>query len=216
MYRPTMQLHAILPSAPSSSTIQVLLIKRVTGSYNLFTAALSRTGSITRTPRAIKNTGFEALDSLLLFEPAANTVESRAVYLDTKGDIKSLFFFQDGQQDPIQSSYKAKGKYASLVSVDLQSQGIFVGKRLDGTSTILQVGSDGQVKALHEYLDSVENGLYAGFVDREGITHVSRYSISTVLGVSRVPLEFKGLITDNASWHTACKDGHFHCSSNRA
>lgn len=181
-----MQLHAILPSTSTSSSVQVLIIKRVTGSYHLHSAALSRTGSLVVKPMPIKNVAFESLESLLIFEPVSGTVESRAVYLDAKGDIKALFFFQDGQQEPIQSTFKGKGKYASLVPVGLSSQGIFVGKRQDGTSTILQVGSDGQVKVLHEYLDPVENGLYTGFVDRDGVTHISRYSISTVLGV-RLP-----------------------------
>lgn len=181
-----MQLHAILPPSPSANAVQALLIKRVTGSYTLLTSTFSRSGAVMREAVPIKNTAFESLESLLLFQPLPDTVESRAVYLDTKGEIKSIFFFNDGSQDPIQTPYKAKGKYQTLVQVGLQHKGIFVGKRHDGTSTILRVGSDGQVTALHEYRDPVEDGLYSGFEDRDGITHVSRYSISAVLGVSRV------------------------------
>lgn len=179
-----MQMHAILPTATTSNTVQVLLIKRVTGSYELLLATLSRTGSVAREPTVIKNTAFESLESLILFEPLPETVESRAVYLDKSGIIKTLFFFQDGSQDPILSAFKAKAPYTSLVDVGLQQRGIFVAQRADGSSTILQIGSDGLVKALHEYLDPVDNALYNGFVDRDGFTHVSRYSISPVLGVS--------------------------------
>lgn len=182
--RPTMQLHAILPPMTKADAIQVLAIKRITGSYTLLLSAFSRTGTVIREPTPIKNTALESLESLLLFEPLPGTVENRAVYLDMKGDIKSLFFFRDGHQDPIQTAYKGQNKYVRLLQVGLQHKGIFVGQRADGTSTILQVGSDGSVKALHEYRDAVDAGLYSGFVDREGITHVSRYSISPVLGVS--------------------------------
>lgn len=182
--RPTLQLHAILPPMVKAEAVQVLAIKRIMGSYTLVVAVLSRTGLVLREPTAIKNTALESLESVLLFEPLQGTVENRAVYLDIKGEVKSIFFFRDGGQDPIQTAYKSQGKYVRLLQVGLEHRGIFVGQRADGTSTILQVGSDGSVKALHEYRDAVEGGLHTGFVDREGITHVSRYSISTVLGVS--------------------------------
>lgn len=186
----------------------------MTGSYILLTSTISRVGAVSREPTVITNTAFESLENLLLFKPMSGTVEARAVYLDMKGDIKSIFFFRDGSQDPIQTAFRSQGKYVSLTQIGLEEKGIFVGKRADGTSSILQVGSDGQVKALHEYRDAVEDGLYSGFVDREGVTHVSRYSISAVLGVSEPSALSACPILMSAL--SARADGNLHTRGHRA
>jgi hypothetical protein len=184
-----MQMHKILPPAPGANTLQVLLIRRLPGGYTLMTSMLSRTGEVLQKPTAIKGANFEALENLLVFRPLPGTVESRAVYVDKSGDIRTLFFFTSSDQGPIQGMFRGQAKYVFLQSVGLEEKGIFVGTKVDGKSSILQLGSDGQVHVLHEYSDAVENGSFSGFTDREGISHVSRYSISAVLGVSFLSIQ---------------------------
>ena len=110
------------------------------------------------------------------------------MYLDTNGAVKAIFFFTNGAADPLITNYqqsKGLSKYVKLFDVDLKVRGIFVAKRVDGTASILQVGSDGVVKNLHEWTEAAEDVTFSGFIDRDGKAHVSRYAISKVFGVSR-------------------------------
>lgn len=161
----------------------MLLIKRTVGSYALWLATLSRTGELLRPATLVKGSDFEKLESLLAFPPLQDTVENRVVYLDKYGDVKCLFLFPDGTRDPIATTFKPSSKYDTLENISLLEKGIFIGRRLDGTGSVLEAASDGSTHVLHEFSDAVDKSVFSGFVDRDSITHISRYSISTVLGV---------------------------------
>ncbi|KAL7010419.1 hypothetical protein EMMF5_000443 [Cystobasidiomycetes sp. EMM_F5] len=187
---PLAQIHAILPPSQDATLLQLLLIKRNPGSYGLLTININTIDgtAYNPSPRPIQGVSVDNLESLLILPPAFGTAESRIITLDKAGQLHSVFLFVDGSSPPIISKYSgdAVTKFIELVSVDLEEEGIFVAKRKDGTAVVFVCASDGIIKQLYAYGDSQQHALYSGILDRAGNSHVTRFHISQVLGVSRI------------------------------
>lgn len=173
---PTLQIHAILPPVSGNDEVDLLLIRRIPGSYSLATTILSAsTGSLIADVSTSKSHSSPGLDSV---HAAGNGI---AVFLDASGVVHTITAASG-------AAHSLKGsRFGTLVDVHLSRFGIFVGKKEDDTSAIIEIKSDGSVRVLHEWSAPAIQALYTGFIDRNDIAHVTRFYISKALGVSLAP-----------------------------
>jgi hypothetical protein len=116
----------------------------------------------------------------MTFPPLEGTDASRAVFLDASKALGAITF--EAASGEALVNYVKGSSYSDLRAIDLENHGIFVAIKADGSSVVMQAAG-GPCKILHEWSDVVDSPHYSGFVDRDGIVHVSRYTISKVLWV---------------------------------
>lgn len=181
---PTLQIYALVPPAPDAETVALLLFRRSTGFYSLLHLNLPMADAHQSQAQvqAIADCTLDKLESLKVFAPLAGTREGRAAFINTSGIIKTITFPSHAGTAAKVTTLKSL-HFDELRDLDLGGHGIFAGVKSDGTSSILQISQDGTLSVLHDWSDIVESPHFSGFVDRDGIVHVSRYALSKVLRV---------------------------------